>query len=126
MKTKLAILFSSLASVSTFGQAVITEVGSATPSSPRIAPGQIVTVRVRGLAKRFASTQVATSLPLPRDFGGVSVTLRQNNSTTGIPLALVRGDFADNCAWPVVIPNPTSQRPCNDPESGMFTFQVQI
>src|SRR3954447_3663207 len=104
MKTLLAVSFCSICACAAFGQAVITDVENENTRTLKIAPGQILTVRVRGLAKRFDSTQGATSLPLPRDFGGVSVTLRQNNNTTGVPLPLIRGDFTDNCAWTVVIP----------------------
>jgi hypothetical protein len=127
MTRQLSVLFSSVAVLSTFGQAVITDVGSGTTSSfVRIAPGQVVTVRVRGLTKKFTSTQVATSVPLPTDFDGVSVTLRQNNNMAGVPLPLIRGDFADGCAWSVVAPDANSQPPCNDPDAGMFVFQAQI
>nr|AUN35949.1 hypothetical protein [uncultured bacterium] len=121
------MMFSFLAEVSAFGQAVVTDIGPDTKSPAiKIAPGQVVTLRVRGLAKRFDSIQVATSVPLPVDFGGVSVTLRQNNDVTGVPLPLIRGDFADACAWTVVAPDPTLQPQCNDPDAGVFVFQVQM
>ena len=127
MHRRIVVLFSYFAAVSAFGQAVITDVGSDTRSAAiRIAPGQVITVRVRGLTKRFQSTQVATSVPLPVDFGGVSVTLRQNNDVTGVPLPLVRGDFADACAWTVVAPDPRLQPRCDDPDAGAFVFQVQV
>lgn len=127
MKLRFAVLFSSLSLASLFGQAVITDVGSgARSSSLKVAPGQVITIRVRGLTTRFNSTQVASSLPLPRDFSGVSVTLRQNNNVTGVPLPLIRGDFADPCTWPAIAPPPGSQPPCNDPDSGSFVFQVQM
>ena len=86
----------------------------------------MITLRVRGLTTKFASTQAATSLPLPTNFGGVSVTLRQNNNLNGVPLPLSRRDFADACAWTVVAPDLSLQPPCNDPESGMFVFQAQV
>jgi uncharacterized protein (TIGR03437 family) len=127
MKIRLAVLVSSLSLVGVFGQAVITQVGSGPGSSSlKVAPGQVLAVRVRGLTTKFDSTQVATSLPLPRDFGGVSVTLRQNNNVTGVPLPLIRGDFTDTCAWHVVAPDVTLQPPCNDPDAGSFVFQVQM
>ena len=122
-----AALCSSVAVLSTFGQAIIVDVGPGTTSSSvKIAPGQIVTVRVRGLTTRFTSTQAATSVPLPTNFGAVSMTLRQNNNVSGVPLPLIRGDFADGCAWTIVAPDANSQPPCNDPDAGMFAFQAQI
>jgi uncharacterized protein (TIGR03437 family) len=127
MKIRLAVVVSSLSLTGAFGQAVITQVGAGLGSSSlKVAPGQVLTVHVRGLTTKFDATQVATSLPLPRDFGGVSVTLRQNNHTTGVPLPLVRGDFSDACAWRVVAPDVRSQPPCNDADAGSFVFQVQM
>src|SRR5262252_6993363 len=79
MNRRIGVIFIFLAEVSAFGQAAITDIGSDTKSPTiKIAPGQVVTLRVRGLTKRFDATQVATSVPLPVDFDGVSVTLRQN------------------------------------------------
>ena len=127
MHRTIVVILSSLAAVSAFGQAAITDVASdARSPAIKIAPGQVVTVRVRGLTKRFESTQVATSVPLPLEFGGVSVTLRQNNDVTGVPLPLIRGDFADACAWTVVAPDPMLQPRCDDPDAGAFVFQVQM
>lgn len=120
-------VFSLLAAASAFGQAVIADIGPDTKSSAlRISPGQVLTVRVRGLTKKFTSTQVAPSVPLPNNFGGVSVTLRQNNDATGVAMPLIRGDFADNCAWTVVAPDPSVQPKCDDPDAGTFIFQVQV
>jgi uncharacterized protein (TIGR03437 family) len=82
-------------------------------------------VRVRGLKTKFGSPQVATSLPLPTDFGGVSVMLRGYGDRS-MPLPLIRADSADPCAWSVVTPDPKIQAPCADPDAGTFVFQVQI
>src|SRR5689334_2512548 len=50
MNRKLVVTFIFLAEVSAFGQAAITDIGSDTKSSTiKIAPGQVVTLRVRGL-----------------------------------------------------------------------------
>jgi len=126
MHSGIAAVFFSLA-VSAFGQAVITDIGPDIRStSVKIAPGQVVTVRVRGLKTKFGSGQVATSVPLPTDFSGVSVTLRQNINLRIVPLPLIRADLSDACAWTVITPDPAVRVPCDDPDAGTLVFQVQM
>jgi uncharacterized protein (TIGR03437 family) len=106
--------------------AAIIDIAQDPQNLSRVAPGQIVSLLLRGLTTRFDSTQVATSLPLPRDFGGVSVTLRQSGSSEAVQLPLIRGEFFDNCTELIAVPGQRSPVPCSDTDSGMFRIQVQI
>jgi hypothetical protein len=105
---------------------VITSVTPDRPGVIKVAPGQIPTLRVRGLTKRFSSTQVATTIPLPRQFEGVSVVMKQAGDPQAIALPLIRSDFDGNCSRGIVIPDSNAQLTCNDAEAGMFSLQVQV
>jgi len=122
----LLLMLCSMAAASAYEAVITAGTPERTTAPLKAAPGQILTLRVRGLATKFDATQVATTIPLPRDFGGVSVTLRQSGSSSVVRLPLIRGDFDSNCAWAVVIPDVSTQLPCTDTDTGMFTFQVQI
>lgn len=106
--------------------AAVIDIAQERPTPVRVAPGQIVYFVLRGLTTRFDSTQVASVLPLPRDFGGVSVMLRQSGSSEDVSLPLLRGDFFGNCDGFFPIPGSLPAVPCNDPDSGMYLLRVQI
>src|SRR4051794_33276046 len=125
MRNRLLLLTAVTASAVLYSDLVITNVDSDYPAATKIAPGQILTIRVRGLDTRFPATQVGTTLPLPRDFQGVSVSLRQSDGT-GVLLPLIRGNFDGNCDWKAVIPPQNQQTSCNDPDANMFAFRSKF
>ncbi len=65
----------------------VTSVGYSWPFPIRVAPGQIVTLFVSGVAGRRASAQ---TLPLPTELAGVSVVLRQGLPVREIPVPILQ------------------------------------
>ena len=70
------------------------------------APGQVIALFVRNLTTRLKQPVVATSTPLPRSFGGISVTLTQNVAPTNVQAPLFSVSQYDACQ--VSLRNPAS------------------
>lgn len=65
---------------------------------PRVAPGQVLHLTLHGLTTIFQATQVATTIPLPTEFNGLSISLQQSGTAEPIPLPLLRGLETGSCS----------------------------
>jgi uncharacterized protein (TIGR03437 family) len=77
--------------------ASIVNLGYQTARSPLVAPGQVLHLTLHGLTTSFDATQVATALPLPTNFNGLSVSLLQSGASTPILLPLLDGSGVLSC-----------------------------
>lgn len=91
-----------------------------------VAPGQIVRLHLQNLATRFDSTQAVLNLPLPRQFGPLSVQIAQSG-TTPVAMPVIRGNGWSPCSFSVVLPDfPERMVPCNPNDTGGYDLRVQI
>ncbi len=96
------------------------------PRPPRVAPGQVLYLRLHGLTTSFNATQVATTIPLPTDFNGLSVSLQQSGSTKSILLPLLHGDGSSSCNnGALVVLGTDNAIPCAA-EDATYDLLVQI
>jgi len=87
---------------SAFGQGGITLAGAGytAPSPIRVAPGQVITLRLTGLKTILpasAPTSRAASVPLPTSLAGISVTLAQSSPLVSEQLPIFAVQQLNNC-----------------------------
>jgi hypothetical protein len=97
--------------------ASLVEVGYSAPSTPEVAPGQVVTLFFRGvkpLADGRLRAARAAGVPLPDTLAGLSAKLWQDGRYLAMPLFEVRQD------------NECAQEPAASPECLLTSMRVQI
>ncbi len=107
--------------------ASIVSLDSQKPQPPRVAPGQVVYLKLHNVKTTFDSTpQVATTIPLPINFNGLSVTLQQSGSAESIPVPLLRGADLSSCySGPAVVIGTNNALTCGA-EDFSYDLIVQI
>ncbi len=79
--------------------AAITEVGYQAARPAMVAPGQVVHLRLHGVATAFNLPQVSQGLPLSIFYNGMSVTLQRSGSAAVETIPLLRLDGVSTCAF---------------------------
>jgi len=106
--------------------ASIINLGYQNPVLPLVAPGQVLHLTLYGISTQFDSTQVASAIPLPTDFNGLSVSLRQSGSASPVLLPLLRGEGAISpCGLDPILVPPSNVVPCSAGPTP-FDLTVQI
>lgn len=75
MKIASIVTATLLGAISLFAQAAVVGSGYSAPYPILVAPGQLVTVSVKGIGAALTSRVSAASLPLPYSLAGISVTI---------------------------------------------------
>jgi uncharacterized protein (TIGR03437 family) len=75
MKTASIIMATLLGAIRLFPQAAVVGSGYSAPYPIPVAPGQLVTIFVKGIGAALTSRVSAASLPLPYNLAGISVTI---------------------------------------------------
>src|SRR5450759_3769410 len=96
--------------------------GYASPTTIRVAPGQITTFFVSGLSTDTTKPQKATTLPLPNSLAGISVTINQSSQKQSVAVPLLAVEQLNTCGIgsfpppPPPAPAPTSPPSTIPPE----------
>jgi hypothetical protein len=101
--------------------------GYASPTTIRVAPGQITTFFVSGLSTDTTKPQKATSLPLPNSLAGVSVTISQSSPKQSFPAPLLAVQQLNGCSnggAPPPLPNSAPSTVPSDCLIGAITLQI--
>ena len=94
------------------------------PKVVQVAPGQVLHLTLHGLTTTFDSTQVATTVPLPSNFSGLSITLQRTGASQPELLPLLRGEGSGvscNGSLAAAILAPADVLPCVD---GDATYDI--
>lgn len=106
--------------------AAITQVGYQAPRPMMVAPGQVVHLRLHGVATAFNLPQVTQGLPLSVFYNGMFITLQRSGSAATESLPLLRLDGVSTCSS-AVDPNlfgASTATPCGADNS--YDLWVQI
>src|ERR1035437_8751044 len=94
--------------------------GYASPTTIRVAPGQISTFFVSGLSTDTTKPQKATTLPLPNSLAGISVTINQSSQKQYVAVPLLAVEQLNTCgigSFPPPPPPPPPPAPTSPPST---------